>query len=149
MKKITYLLSVVVAGIALMTILAASDPITSSVAEVKGSWKVVKARYGNDPEKTYSDNDMSIIKTFTGTRWSVAYFEKEKKTFEGAGGGSYKLSGETYVETIDYYSWDAANVGTTGTFSLKMENGMLHQYGTFVYKDNPKYIVDEWYKRID
>lgn len=142
-------MSVVIAGIALMTILAAYGPPTPSAADVKGSWKVVKARYGSDPEKTYGASDMSIIKTFTGTRWTVAYFEKGTKVFSGAGGGSYTLSGESYVETIDYYSWDEANVGTTATFSLKMENGMLHQYGTIAYKDNPKYIIDEWYKRID
>jgi hypothetical protein len=149
MKKITYLLSVVIAGIALTTMLAASESTTLSIADVKGSWKVVKARYGNEPEKTYGDNDMSIIKTFTGSRWSCAFFEKTKKEFDGAGGGTYKLSGDSYVETIEYYSWDKASVGSTATFTLKMENGMLHQYGTFVYKDNPKYIIDEWYKLID
>jgi hypothetical protein len=149
MKKLTYLLSVIVAGIALSIIVAASGTKTPSPAEVKGSWKVVKAQYGNDPMKTYGESDRSIIKTFSGSRWSCAYFDKTKKVFEGAGGGTYKLSGISYVETIEYYSWDPASVGTTATFTLEMENGMLHQYGTFVYKDNPKYIIDEWYKRID
>lgn len=114
---------------------------------VKGSWQVVRAQYGN--EQMHEIKEQMIIKSFTGTRWSAAYYNKSNGAFDGAGGGTYRLSGNKYFETLEYFSWDSGAIGKTFEFSLTIENGMLHQTGVIEYLDDKNYKVDEWYKRID
>lgn len=114
---------------------------------VNGSWQVVKAQYGNEP--MHDIKELMIIKSFTGTRWSAAYYNKSTGAFDGAGGGTYRLTGKKYFETLEYFSWDSTAIGKTFEFSLTIENGMLHQTGVIEYLDNKNYVVDEWYKRID
>src|SRR5690349_7531774 len=109
---------------------------------IMGTWKCVRARYGNSEMKDRTDQD--IYKVFTTSRWSSVFFNKAEKKFDGAGGGTYSLQDAKYTETIEYYSWDSEAVGNTFTFTLKIENGMLHQSGTITYKGDPNYIVDEW-----
>ena len=117
--------------------------------DIKGSWRLVKSQYGNDPAKTdYEKENIMFIKMWTGTRWSaVSYFKDNKIGISD--GGHYTISGDQYVETVDYFSSDATVVGKTFRFTLKMENGLLHQFGYMEYKDNPKSLVDEWFRRVD
>jgi len=114
---------------------------------IKGTWKCIRSRYGNSEMKDRSNED--VFKIFTATRWSSAFYNKKEKKFDGAGGGTYTLKGELYIENVEYYSWDAATVGKTFNFTLKLENGMLHQTGTIEYKGDPKYVIEEWYQRVD
>lgn len=140
MKTLTLLLSLLLAPLS-------PKVIPEKELAITGSWQIVRAQYGDEPMKEI--NDTMIIKSFTGTRWSAAFFDPSKKTFEGAGGGTYQLKGNQYTEKLEYYSWDAEAVGKTFVFSMSIENGMLHQRGTIVYKGNKNYVIDEWYKRID
>jgi hypothetical protein len=140
----TTLCLVVVAAL----LFSASAPESNSDTPVKGAWKLVRAQYGNDPLEDLGPDELTH-KLFTGTRWSTAYYNKATKKISGTGGGTYKIKGDQYIETVEYFSWDAAVEGTTGTFTMTLEKGMLHQKGTFVYEGNPNYIVDEWYIRVD
>lgn len=149
MKKIAYFLSLAVIAIALTAIARRTAEPSIASPNIIGSWKAVKTQYGDQPMKTRGENDFTVVKIFTATRWSGAFFNPKTKEFDGACGGTYELNGDEYLETIEYYSWDAASVGTKGKFTLKMENGMLHQFGKFEYKGNKEYVVDEWYKKID
>lgn len=117
-------------------------------APIKGSWKLVRAQYGSGEMKDLTP-DEQVYKMFTGTRWSGAFYSTKKKKFDGAGGGTYVLKGDQYLETLEYYSWDPEAVGKKFTFTMKMENGLLHQKGTIEYKGNPKYVIDEWFERVD
>lgn len=141
MKKIVILL-------AIACLLTAASSKTNSDTPVKGAWKLVRAQYGNDPMEDLGPDELTH-KLFTGTRWSTAYYNKATKKISGTGGGTYKIKGDQYVETVEYFSWDPAAEGTTGTFTMTLEKGMLHQKGTFVYQGNSNYIVDEWYVRVD
>jgi hypothetical protein len=134
-----------------ITLTAIANKPTENVAAptIVGSWKAVKTQYGKEPMKTRGEDDFTVIKTFTGTRWTGAFFNQKTREFDGAGGGTYKLKGERYEETIEYFSWDKEAVGQTVIFTLKMENGMLHQYGILEYKGDKNYVVDEWYTKID
>jgi hypothetical protein len=130
---------------ALTIVTTDSKPSKDSVI---GTWKVVRHRYGNQPAQERNKENL-VYKTFTRTRWSAAFYNKTKKQFDGAGGGTYVLNGDQYKETVEYYSWDSTAVDKTFVFSLKLENDMLHQTGTIEYKGNPKYIIEEWFARVD
>lgn len=133
---------------AIACLLLAATPKPTVVTPIKGAWKLVRAQYGNDPMEDMKADDR-IHKLFTGTRWSAAYYNTGTKKISGTGGGTYKIKGDQYVETVEYFSWDPTVEGKTFTFTMTLENGMLHQKGTIEYKDNPKYIIDEWYVRVD
>jgi hypothetical protein len=141
MKKLVILL-------AIACLLSAASSKTNSDTPIKGAWKLVRAQYGNDPMEDLGPDELTH-KLFTGTRWSATHYDKGTKKISGTCGGTYKVKGNQYHETIEYYSWDPATEGTTATFTITMEKGMLHQKGTFVYQGNPNYIIDQWYVRVD
>lgn len=142
MKKLLYLV------VAALLVMAAAPRETPADVQLKGAWKLVRAQYGNDPMEDLGPGE-STHKLLTGTRWSSTFYNKDTKKIGGTCGGIYKIKGDQYIETVEYYSWDSAMEGTTNTFTMTIENGMLHQKGIIVYKDNSKYIIDEWYVRVD
>lgn len=131
----------------LITILLIASSSKNAENSIKGSLQVVRAQYGDGQMSDVTD--LTAIKTITDKRWSVAYFNKDTKVFDGAGGGTYTLKGDEYLETVEYFSWDTGAVGQTAKFTLTIENGMLHQKGVVKYKGNPNYVIDEWSKKID
>jgi hypothetical protein len=134
--------------LAAFLLIAASPPPADT--SIKGAWQAIKSKYGDEKEYVdYEQAGIRGIKMFTGTQWSgVSYNLKEKK-ISGMAGGSYKIKGNQYSETVEYFSWDAATEGKTFVFTMTIENGMLHQFGYIDYKEDSKYLIDEWYKRID
>lgn len=117
--------------------------------DIKGAWQLVKSQYGNEAAKTdYEQQGIVFIKMFTGSRWSAVSYDQHN-TIGISDGGHYVIHGDEYVETVDYFSSDTGVVGKTFHFTLRMENGLLHQHGTMEYKGNPKYLVDEWFRRLD
>jgi len=130
-----------------MTSAAISPPADTPV---KGAWQMVKSKYGDDKDYiNYEQAGLRSIKMFTGTRWSGSSYNLNEKKISGSNGGTYKISGSTYTETVEYFSWDATTEGKTFVFTMTLEQGMLHQVGYIEYDGNAKYLIDEWYKRID
>lgn len=141
MKKILYFLVAV-------ALTAATFPDTPTDTPIKGSWKMVRYQYGKDPMKNMTDPYVSY-KTFTGTHWTGAGYNKDTKEITGSCGGTYKLKGNQYDETIEYYSWDPKVAGKTFHFVMTIENDMLHQKGTMEWDGDANYVIDEWYSRVD
>lgn len=131
-----------------MLLIAASPQKKATDIKIIGAWQIVRSQYGDSPMGDQKPGE-SVIKMFTGTRWSGTFYNTITKKFDGTGGGTYAQKGDQYQETLEYFSWDSTAVGKTFTFTLRIENGMLHQRGTIEYKGNPKYLIDEWYKRVD
>lgn len=142
MKRITWIMVIAI------FLMAASTPDMNSDTPIKGAWRLVRAQYGNDPMEDRNADD-ATYKLFTGTRWSATFYNKATKKIGGTGGGTYKIKGDQYEETVEFFSWDPTVESKTFTFTMTIENGMLHQKGIIEYKDNPKYIIDEWYVRVD
>lgn len=142
MKKIPLIIALSI------LLIAAATPEINQDTPIKGAWKVVRSQYGNEPMTERPKEDLTY-KLFTGTRWASTFYNSSTNTISGTCGGTYTIKGNQYVETIEYYSWDPAVAGKTVTFTMTIENGMLHQKGTMEYKGNPNYIIDEWYVRVD
>jgi hypothetical protein len=131
-------------------IISASPKEPTADTQIKGAWKMLKSKYGDEKEfVNYKKDELASYKMFTGSRWAASVYDLQKKKISGTAGGSYTVKGDQYVETVEYYSWNAATEGKVFTFTLKIENGMLHQFGHMEYQDNPKYLIDEWYTRVD
>jgi len=136
--------------LALLAFFANPKPETPADTPVKGAWQMVKSKYDKETDFTdYAKEGLLSYKMFTGTRWSGSSYNTKKRTISGTNGGTYTISGNQYVEKVEYYSWDTATEGKSFTFTMTIENGMLHQFGYIEYKENKKYLIDEWYKRVD
>lgn len=142
MKKITYLV------LAAILVVAAAPLKTPADIQLKGAWKAIRSQYGKEPMVTLTENEISH-KLFTGTRWSGVSFDKSTHKITGTAGGTYTIKGSEYTETVEYYSWDSEVVGKTFKFTMTIENGMLHQKGFMEWKGDPKYLIDEYYNRVD
>lgn len=143
MKKFAWL----AITIAMMSLAVASREIPVDTA-IKGTWRTISYQYGKEQKVTNKENEMTY-KMFTGSRWSSNSFDKKTKQIGGIGGGAYTINGDQYQETVEYYSWDSSVCGKKFTFTMTIENGMLHQSGFMEWKGDPKYLIDEWYVRVD
>lgn len=90
---------------------------------------------------------LSLLAKKTQRDSIAAYFD-----MFGAGGGTYKLAGNTYTETIDYFS-DPSYVGLSISFTVKVEGDKLYQSGKYPILEGGKKVkdvqLDEVYKRIE
>jgi hypothetical protein len=70
----------------------------------------------------------------------------------GAGAGTYKLVGNTYTETIEYFP-DPNYIGCSVSFTMKVEGDRLYQSGKYPIIEGGKKVKDveleEVYKRIE
>ncbi len=74
--------------------------VTSLQAQnLKGAWEAV-------------EGDKKTTRIYTADFFSVAIYNVKDKKFEGTYGGSYKIEGKSLTETIEFDTWQPANVGT-------------------------------------
>jgi hypothetical protein len=143
--------------------------VAASVAQQKvkiaGVWQSLSQKM-DGKEVLTSGKDVKYI---TAKHWIWIYLDKEKlvsllakKTQRdsisayydafGAGAGTYKLIGNTYTETIEYFS-DPSYVGLSISFTVKVEGDKLYQSGKYPVLEGGKKVKDvqleEVYKRIE
>jgi hypothetical protein len=70
------------------------------------------------------------------------------KKFIRSHGGTYKISGNKYVENITIASWEDFGKEKTD-FTFKVQGNTFHQKGTLVLKDGTKYDIDEQWQRVN
>lgn len=137
-------------AMAFVGVLALASRDSSPAAQpIIGTWRMVSYQYGSTKEPVVQVTKDVGYKTFSGTRWSAAAYNVDEKKFIGAGGGTYTLKGDQYVENVEYYSWGSETVGKSLTFKLTIENGRLHQKGFMEWKGNKEYVIDEWYEKVE
>ena len=69
-----------------------------------------------------------------------------------AGAGTYKVNGDTYTETTDFF-YDPQNLGTSIDWKIKLEGNLWYSSGHYVhYKDGKKnedLLLEEVWKKIE
>jgi len=118
---------------------------SQSNQDITGVWKVVSNSWNADT-KQYADCE--IIKFITDTRWATIFYWDHNGKFAGSGGGTYEWIDNEYVETIDYFSWDTSAVGTTQSYQMIIQDGMLVQKGN-INTDKYKYPLHTVHQKID
>ncbi|HYG38476.1 MAG TPA: membrane or secreted protein [Cytophagales bacterium] len=74
----------------------------------KGAWRL-------------ADGSHETLKIITNKHFSYATYNIENKKFIAAGGGTWTADGNTYTETLEYYTEDSAKVGSSVVFNSKIE----------------------------
>jgi len=142
-------------------VLVAHSTEAQSACRLEGVWQLVS---GKADGQAYPASVRSI-KIITKSHFAFLNEEargvKELKTAAdslqafrtmAAGGGTYKVQGTTYTETLDYFA-DPAYTGLSVAFTCRTEGDRFFQYGSFPVFANGKKVrdvkLDEVWRRIE
>jgi hypothetical protein len=119
--------------------------------KVEGTWELVSAKWlsADTVEFPTSEYDREV-KMFGKT---YVLFIRQDTTNEDlffAGGGTYKLEGNKYIETIDFTSW-GGGVGSISTYNCEFRDSMMITTGPFNDEGDkmPGFQLHEEWKRIE
>jgi hypothetical protein len=90
---------------------------------VSGAWRF-GARVNDEGvagQRRGQASPRQTMKILSGNYFQWAAFNYETKQFSGTGGGSYKLQGNQYTETIRFFSRDNSRVGISLTFECRLD----------------------------
>lgn len=68
--------------------------------------------------------------------------------FESAAGGRYELDGNTYIETLDFASWENYR-NSYAVFTWRLEDGKWYHTGVLNQPDGEKFLIEEIWERVD
>jgi hypothetical protein len=113
---------------------ASKEAKKQDTVEIKGTWKLISATTVTAGKSTFNDftKDSEMIKIindghFAFLKHDLKLNKKGKNNFD-AGGGKYKLEGDQYTESLDFYN-DKNWEGKTFVFKVKIQNDTLFQTG--------------------
>jgi hypothetical protein len=120
---------------------------------LEGTWRLVTAEWQNVPAEwpygnTYDSKTSSLkmIKMFTKSHVAFSIYDQQNQKFIMAGGGTYSLNGDKYLEKLEYYSlrgW--AGHMEPVAFSYQIKGNRFYQKG----KAGNEKTVDEVYERVE
>jgi hypothetical protein len=154
----------------LSVMLAACFTIAPAVSQqknkIEGVWRMLSQKVDGKEVFTPSTAQMKHI---TSKHWTFIYQDKAKttaalakksqgdplKAFQDsfdAGAGTYKLVGNTYTETVEQSS-DPAYIGTSISWTVKVEGNRFYQSGKYPVLENGKKVryvlLEEMYERVE
>ena len=131
----------------MLTILFNSINVFAQV-KLDGAYKIIFAQHGSDTSiEAYEKT--TIIKTFKNGYWITAFFGDPAKSFNGSGGGTYKIEGNHYTETLNFCSWDSTAAGQTYTFNYKLQGNKYTQESIINSPKLKEHIIKENYEKIN
>lgn len=117
---------------------------------IDGAYQRSEFKFG-DMKEWDKDKDRKVLKIFSDGYWMGFFYDDKrsgKKLFDGAGGGTYKLENDQYLEDIDFYSWDSTAIGKEFTLNYKSDENVFQQFGTMNSEKYPDYPVNEKFNKI-
>jgi hypothetical protein len=85
---------------------------------LEGAWKMT---HQNGKEIT----EVEYIKIYQDDYFSFGAKQVSDNHFIGAGGGPFALDGDKYTETLDFFTLDPVQVGSSTSFKLDLVNGKM------------------------
>ncbi|USD27142.1 hypothetical protein J8Z24_09065 [Pseudoalteromonas sp. SCSIO 43201] len=108
-----------------------------------GTWEFVEGEYATPNGRiTAKAPELTSTKLITETHHS--YITQSRGEFKHAGGGSYKLEGDQFIETYEYGNIPSL-LGRTMSFNYKVDGKLWHHE---LYEDG-KFVEREVWKKVD
>ncbi|MBD3626856.1 hypothetical protein [Cyclobacterium sp.] len=107
----------------------------ASAQDLEGAWKLT--HQNGDPV-----TEREFIKIYQDGYFAFGAKEIAGNKFLMAGGGNYKLEGNSYDEKLDFLTLDPEQVGTTNTYTLDFANGRMVISGKIKGED----LIEIWEK---
>jgi hypothetical protein len=135
--------------------------------KIEGVWQALSLKT-DGKDAIMPGNQVMQVKYITAQHWAFVAQDKAKQSSLlakkmqgtgveaydafGAGAGTYKLTGNAYSETVQYFT-DPSYIGLTIDFTVRVEGDRLYQSGKFPMFEGGKKVKDvqleEVYKRIE
>lgn len=90
----------------------------SNAQSLEGAWKLT---HQNGEEM----KEVEYIKIYQDDYFAFGAKRIADNHFISAGGGEYTIDGKKYIETLDFYTPDTSQVGTSNSFTLEWVNGKM------------------------
>ncbi|CAN5192650.1 hypothetical protein BH23BAC1_BH23BAC1_38940 [soil metagenome] len=116
-----------------------------------GAWTLVSSNNTN-PEGEYVIFDKSNtrqIKILTPDHFMfiTERIENGEKKFASAAGGRYELDGRTYIEYIDYASWEDVR-DAKAEFTWRIDNDRWYHTGLIYVSHGENILIEEVWERV-
>jgi hypothetical protein len=105
---------------------------------IEGAWKMT---HQNGEEVT----DVEYIKIYQDDYFAFGAKKVTDNAFVGAGGGPFELDGNTYTETLDFFTLDPFQVGTVNKYKLDWVDGKI----VISSEINGRMLVEIWERVSD
>jgi len=122
----------------LFTFLIASFLSPLWAQDIEGAWKLTH-------ENGKAVTDKEYIKIYQDGYFAFGAKELGSNKFLGAGGGEFALSGSDYTESLDFYTFDPDQIGTTNKYSMDFTENKLVISARIKGKD----LIEIWEKISD
>lgn len=130
MRK-TLLIFGTVATLALTAALPGADQPAKDAGSHLGTWRLVSAKYGDAKEFSDVSNQGPHIKMLTANRFIWVIYDSKTKLVSLSMGGSYRLEGASYTETVEFFQPKGMKVylGKEQVFTIRIKGDRLFQSG--------------------
>jgi hypothetical protein len=118
------LVAATIISLALTTIPGAEAPGAGRVpaTALVGTWEMVSTKYGDATESSPTPENLKAMKFITPTHFIWAHFDPKTKKISNSMGGTYSLSGSTYIEKPEFaFEGMEEFVGKEQKFTAKLE----------------------------
>jgi len=106
---------------------------------LSGVWRII-GRQADGKINEMPLRDRRTLKILSGTRFQWVAINIKTGEFSGTGGGTYSFKDGTYTENIEFFSRDGSRVGSSLSFTGKIEQGKWHHSG-LSSKGSPIYEI--------
>lgn len=149
MRK-TLLILGTAAALALTAALPRAEEPPKAAGSQLGTWRLVSTRYGDAKEFSDVSNSRphtTQIKTITSNRFIWAIYDSTTKLVAVSLGGSCRLQGSNYTETVEFYLPAGMKIylGKEQAFTIRVEGDRLFQSGKLSDGQN----IEEIWQRVN
>jgi hypothetical protein len=130
MRK-TLLILGTAAALAFTAALPGAEKPQKDAASHLGTWRLVSTKYGDAKEFSDVSNQEPHIKMLTADRFVWVIYDSKIKLISRSMGGSYRLQGSSYTETVEFFLPQGMKVylGKEQVFTIRVEGDRLFQSG--------------------
>ena len=115
---------------------------TEGAGKHLGTWRLVSTKYGEATEFTKYREGSKRLKLINATHFTWVEVNADTKEVISLAGGSYKLAGNTYTETIEWAGEGMQDyLGKPQKFQIQVEGDKLFQSGEL---SNGLKIEENW-----
>lgn len=109
---------------------------------LKGTWQYVSGEYAT-PDGIVKAEAPSVTSTKIISDSHFSYITLHAGKFSYAGGGTYKIEGEKFIETVEYGNLENY-IGRTMAFTYKVEGNLWYH----TLYENGKFVESEIWKKV-
>ncbi|HLH56402.1 MAG TPA: hypothetical protein VKY92_22635 [Verrucomicrobiae bacterium] len=145
--RMTLLILGTAAALAFTAALPGAEETLKDAGSHLGTWRLVSAKYGAAKEFSDVSTSEPHIKMLTSNRFIWAIYDSKTKLVSLSMGGSYRLQGSNYTETVEFYLPAGMKIylGKEQAFTIRVEGDRLFQSGKLSDGQN----IEEIWQRVN